>query len=120
MTSADTWCTLAPYFTIHAGKLDEFKAMWPLFKKLVVAEEKCMFYTFSFAGQDAHCREGYTDADGVLAHLKNVGPQLQEALKISDLTRLEVHGPAAELAKLREPMAGLNPKFFTVEFGFRR
>jgi len=55
-----------------------------------------------------------------LAHLENVGSLLEEALKISELTRLEVHGPEEELAKLREPLAGLKPQFFTLEYGFRR
>jgi hypothetical protein len=45
---------------------------------------------------------------------------LSEALTMSDITRLEVHGPAAELAKLKVPLAGLNPQFFTLEMGFRR
>lgn len=60
------------------------------------------------------------NAAGLLAHLENVGALLEEAFKIAEITRLEVHGPEAELDKLREPLAGLNPQFFTLEFGFRR
>ena len=45
---------------------------------------------------------------------------MEEALAIAELTRLEVHGPEAELAQLREPLAGLDPRFFTLEYGFRR
>jgi hypothetical protein len=56
----------------------------------------------------------------VLAHLENVGSLLGEALKISEIARLEIHGPEEELAKLREPMAQLKPQFFTLEYGFRR
>ena len=52
--------------------------------------------------------------------LDNVGALLGEALKISDLTRLEVHGPEEDLAKLREPLAELNPQYFILEYGFRR
>jgi hypothetical protein len=36
-------------------------------------------------------------------------------LTIVDLTRLEVHGPAAELEKLKAPLAHLNPAWFEVE-----
>jgi hypothetical protein len=32
--------------------------------------------------------------------------------KIADLTGLEVHGPAAELDKLRKPLAHLKPQWF--------
>ena len=77
-------------------------------------------YRFSFDGDQAHCREGYSDAAGILAHLENVGALLEEALAIADITRLEVHGPEDELAQLREPLAALSPQFFTLEFGFRR
>jgi len=75
---------------------------------------------FSFDGDQAHCREGYEDAEGLLAHLDNVGALLGEALKISDLTRLEVHGPEEELVKLRGPLSELNPQYFVLECGFRR
>ena len=40
---------------------------------------------------------------------------LAEALKIGDLIRLELHGPANELDKLRKPLAHLNPVWFVVE-----
>jgi len=33
---------------------------------------------------------------------------------------LEIHGSKEELAKLREPLAELNPQFFILEYGFRR
>ena len=83
-------------------------------------EPGALYYGFTFDGDTAHCREGYKDAEALLAHLENVGPLLQEALKISDISRLEVHGPESELEKLREPLAGLSPQFFALEYGFRR
>ena len=87
---------------------------------LTNTESKCLYYGFSFDGDLVHCREGYEDAEGLLTHLDNVGALLGEALKIADLTRLEVHGPEEELAKLREPLAELNPQYFILEYGFRR
>ena len=56
----------------------------------------------------------------MLAHLQNVGELLGEALKISRIARLEVHAPAAEIDKLKGPMASLGPQFFTLEEGIRR
>jgi quinol monooxygenase YgiN len=120
MMNQDTCCTLAPYFKIHQGQVALFREGCEAFVKKTRTEPKCMFYGFSFDGDEAHCREGYEDADALLFHLDNVGALLEEALKIADLTRLEVHGPESELARLREPMAGLNPQFFTLELGFRR
>lgn len=120
MTSKDTCCTLAPYFTIHKGKIDDFKTLCERFVELTETEPKCMFYGFSFDGQSAHCCEGYIDADGILAHLENVGDALQEALQIADLERLEVHGPDSELAKLQAPLSELSPQYFRLEYDFRR
>ena len=37
---------------------------------------------------------------------------LAQALAMADLIRIEVHGPAAELAKLKEPLAHLKPAWF--------
>ena len=66
------------------------------------------------------CREAYVGAAGLLTHLSNVGALLAEAFKIATLTRLEVHGPAAELDQLRGPLAQMNPAWFILEAGLRR
>ena len=120
MSRPDTCCTLVPYFKVADGQLDAFKALCPKFVEKTRSEPACVHYAFSFNGQAVHCREGYDDAAGVLAHLENVGALLGEALKIAEITRLEVHGPAAELDKLRGPLAQLNPAFFVLGEGFRR
>ena len=120
MTTQDKCCTIAPYFKIKDGKLGDFQALCDQFVAKTNQEPKCLYYGFSFDGDIAHCREGYKDAEGLLAHLENVGALLQEALTIADITRLEVHGPEEELAKLREPLSGLNPQFFELKYGFRR
>ena len=120
MALEDTVCTLVPYFTVHDGKLDEFKALGEKLVERTRSEDGVAFYGFSFAGQQAHCREGYANAEAVLAHLENVDALLNEALQIASVDRLEVHAPAAELAKLAKPLEGLNPTMFTMETGFRR
>ena len=43
---------------------------------------------------------------------------LEKALSLSTLERLELIGPESELAKLRGPLAGLNPVYYTLEYGF--
>ncbi len=120
MATKDTCCTIAPYFKVHDGKLDAFKALCERFVERTGSEPKCLYYGFSFSGDQVHCREGYTDAEGLLAHLDNVGSLLQEAQEIADITRLEIHGPEEEVAKLRQPLAELKPQFFTLLYGFRR
>jgi quinol monooxygenase YgiN len=120
MATQDLCCTVVPYFKAHAGKLDAFKALCERFVSKATNEPKCLYYGFSFDGDQIHCREGYADAESVLTHLENVGTLLTEALTIADLTRLEIHGPETELAKLRGPLGQFNPQFFVLEYGFRR
>ncbi len=120
MATDDKCCTVVPHFKAHPGKMDEIKALCVQCVEQTAGEPKCLYYGFSFDGDECHCREGYADGEGLLAHVENIGPLLQELLTISDLTRLEVHGPEEELAKLREPLAGLSPQYFVLEYGFRR
>ena len=114
MGTLSNFVSLHPYFKVHPGKLDEFKAGFPAFVEMTKAEPKNLFYEFSVNGDEVFCREGYADARGLLAHLDNVGALLAQAMKIADLIRLEVHGPPAELKKLREPLAHLTPEWFEI------
>src|SRR3954454_5855621 len=114
MNKLANFVSLHPYFKIHPGKIEEFKAGFAAFVEKTKAEPKNLFYAFSVNGDEVFCREGYADAEGLLAHLDNIGALLAEALKIGDLVRLEVHGAAAELEKLRAPLEHLNPQWFVV------
>jgi len=120
MATQDKCCTIVPYFKVHDGKIEAFKLLCEQFVEKTDEETKCLYYGFSFDGDQVHCREGYADAVGLLHHLENVGSLLQEALGIADLTRIEVHGPEDELSKLRKPLKELKPQFFTLKYGFRR
>ena len=120
MATQDSCCTIVPYFEVPPEKMELCKSYCERFVAMTSSEPKCLYYGFSFSGDQVFCREGYADAEGVLAHLGNVGPTLEEMLGFVKLTRLEIHGPAEELAKLKEPLAKLNPTYFTLEYGFRR
>ena len=109
--------SIHPYFKAHPGKLDEIKALLPEFVKKSATEEKILHYEFTLHGVEIFCRESYRDADGVLAHLSNVGDLLNKMLTMADLIRLEMHGPTGELEVLKEPLANLNPAWFIVECG---
>jgi len=114
MSRLANFVSLHPYFKVHAGQLDAAKALLPQFQEKTNSEPKMLYYEFTMNGDEIYCREGYTDAEGVLAHLENVGALLGEMVKIADVTRVEVHGPVAELDKLRGPLAQLNPAWFAL------
>ena len=120
MATEDKCCTIAPYFKVANDQQEAFKKLCEQFVEKTRQEPKCLYYGFSFSGDVAFCREGYEDAEGVLAHIENVGALLEQIMEIAELTRLEIHGPEQELAELREPLAELNPQFFSLEYGFRQ
>ena len=109
-----------PYFKIHSGKLDACEDLVKRFVETTKPEPGCLYYSFTFNGDQAYCREAYVDADALLKHAESVGALIQEALTIADIIRLEAHGPAAEIDKLREPLAGLKPEYFILDHGFRK
>ncbi len=115
----DTSVSFHPYFKIHSGKVADFKALCHRFIEKTKTETGCLYYSFTFDGDAVYCREGYLDAAALLTHVENVNAQIQEALTIADIVRLEAHGPEAELNKLREPLAALNPQYFVLYQGFR-
>ena len=72
--------TIHPYFKVSEGNLGAFKELCERFVSTTSAEPKCLYYGFSFNGDEVFCREGYADAAGLLTHLDNVGALLAEAL----------------------------------------
>ena len=120
MSALSNFVSLHPYFKVHPGKLETVKAGFPRFVEKTATEKKNLFYGFTINGDEIFCREGYTDAEGVLAHLDNVGALLAEMLTMADLTRVEVHGPAEELDKLKAPLAHLNPAWFAIQCGVKK
>ena len=117
MATLSNFVSLHPYFKVHPGKLAEFKERLPAFVERTAREERNLFYEFTINGDEVFCREGYTNAAGIMEHLDNVGAMLAEAMKIADLIRIELHGPAEELEKLKGPLAHLRPVWFILSTG---
>lgn len=109
--------SIHPYFKIHEGKVEEVKALLPEFVAKVENEEGCLYYSFTMKGDELYCREGYVGAAGAIAHVENVGPELAKIFESVEITRIEVHGPADELEKLKEPFAALNPSWWEYQTG---
>ncbi|MDA3921622.1 MAG: hypothetical protein PF501_13220 [Salinisphaera sp.] len=116
----DFGVSFAPYFNVPAGRMSEFRELADRFMAATSGEQGCLYYGFCFNGHKALCREGYQDADAFLVHLNNVGELFAEAQQIATIERMEMHGPADELDKLRKPLADLDIEYFVLETGFRR
>lgn len=113
--------SIHPYFKVHAGKMEAFKAALPAFVKKTATEPRNLYYDFTVNGDIVYCREAYLGAEGVMEHVANVGPMLGTLFALAELTRIEVHGPADELEKLKNgPLADLKPTWFTYFDGVKR
>lgn len=112
--------SLHPYFKVHPGKLDAVKAVLQRCVEQTRSEPKCLSYEFTRNDDVVFCRESYEGADGALTHIGNVTPLLGELLKMAELIRLEIHGPAVELEKMRAPLAALKPAWFATELGLQK
>ena len=114
MSRLSGFVSLHPYFKVPPDKLQMLKDVLPEFVAKTHAETQNLFYEFTINGDEVFCREGYVNAEALLEHLGNVAAMLEVALKIAELVRIEVHGPAAELEKLKGPLAHLNPAWFVL------
>ena len=85
--------SIAPYFKVHEGQLPAFRALCERFVEKTSAEPGCLYYGFALDSDEVHCREAYDDADALLAHVESVEALIGEALEISEMARLEIHGP---------------------------
>src|SRR5438105_15807016 len=120
MSALSNFVSLHPYFKVHPGKLDAVKAGFPRFVEKTATEKENLFYEFTSNGEEMFCREAYQSAEGLLAHLDNIGALLAELLKMADLIRFEVHGPVKEPDKFKAPLAHLNPVWFTLEYSVEK
>ncbi len=105
-----------PYFRVPSDKLAFLKVILPEFVARTRNETGNLFYEFTINGDEVFCREAYVNAEALLEHLDNIGEMLAATLKMAELIRLEVHGPAAQLEQLKEPLAHLNPVWFVIHW----
>jgi quinol monooxygenase YgiN len=115
MNRLSGFVSLHPYFKVPPDKLGHLKAILPEFAAKTRNEAGNLFYEFTINHDEVFCREGYVNAEALLEHLDNVRAMLAETLTMADLIRLEVHGPATQLDKLKEPLAHLNPAWFVLQ-----
>jgi quinol monooxygenase YgiN len=115
--SIESSVSINPYFRISDANMAAAKELLNTFCQLVKNEKGCLYYNFCFNGNVMTCREAYADAAAIFAHLENCGEALGKFVAIAELFRIEILGPAAELDKLREPLANMKPEFYVLDCG---
>ena len=92
---------IRPYFTVLDW--DKARPIMAEFVKRTATEERMIFYGWDINGDTLHCREAYLDGAAVNKHLENVGSCIGELLAegVAKLDTIAIHGPAAELEKVK-------------------
>ena len=70
MNYISNFVSLHPYFKVHPGKLDAFKAGLPAFVEKTKTERKNLFYDFTISDDDVLCREVTSTLTGSLCTLR--------------------------------------------------
>lgn len=112
--------SIHPYFKVQAGRMEEARAILARFVATTTPEPGNLYYDFTIRGDMVFCREAYDGAEALITHITNVGEILGEFLGIAEVARLEIHGAAAEIEKLKGPFAAMNPEWYVFECGVSR
>src|SRR5206468_12913815 len=83
MNQLSRFVSLHPYFKLPSDKMPYLKAILPEFAAKTRNETGNLFYEFTINGDEVFCREGYVNAEALLAHLENVGAMLAQALAMA-------------------------------------
>lgn len=110
----DTTLTLLVHWAV--ADMPAFVKGAAAFEDLTKLEPGNKFYGFTQNGDKlAVCKEAYTDAASFLAHLGNVGVPLgNTGPEIASISRIEAHGPQAELDALRVPLEAFNTSYWAL------
>ena len=108
------------YLKVNNQTKQGFKGLAENLIEITRGEMGCLFYGFSYAENEACCREGYKDAESFVAHLDNIEDLLHRLNSLTECLRLEIHGPLEEIAKLRgwPSLNQLNPTYYVFDAGF--
>jgi quinol monooxygenase YgiN len=110
-------------FTIHEGKIEEFKKLVQDMSRLVKANEPdTIGYKFYLNSSETKCivSDTYANSEAVFAHSNGVASQtiLPKIFNVSRISRFEVYGnPRAELQKL---LTSFSPETYNRFAGFNR
>jgi hypothetical protein len=114
-------CILNPSFKIKVGKAEEIKLLLVEILAKTQKEEGCLHFHIYMEKEAFVLNEIYTDAEAIFAHMDNIGEDLLGKLfSLADLTELRLCGPAAEIDKLKGPMAKFNPRCLVYDSGFSK
>ena len=118
------------HFSIHPRfTVSDWSAARPLLDETVARMKLvsgCIYFGWTRCGDDLVCRQAYTNAEGVRAHLDGVGALIEQlASGPATLDSVSVHGPSTRLGECKAVMGekygvSVSPRYFALDSGFQR
>jgi quinol monooxygenase YgiN len=110
-------------FTIHEGKIEEYKKLVQEMSRVVEANEPdTIGYQFYLSRDETKCivSEIYTNSEAVSAHSNGVASQtiLPKIFNVSRISRFEVYGNPTK--ELQEVLTSFSPQTYNLFAGFSR
>ncbi len=112
--------SIHPYFKVKPGNMPQARALLDQMVSRTTTEKDNLYYDFTINNDTIFCREAYVGAEALLLHSANVDPVLKDFVPLVDILRVEIHGTAGELDKLRDHYAPLNPDYYVFACGVKR
>mmetsp|Transcript_159670 Transcript_159670/g.291372 ORF Transcript_159670/g.291372 Transcript_159670/m.291372 type:complete len:594 (+) Transcript_159670:96-1877(+) len=116
-TVADTTVTLFSYYDYADGNRSHVEAIMAGVITLTKEEPGNLFYGWAHRDTGYVIKDCYVNAQAYLDHVLNMQQLRQNAAKVYSLTKVEVHGPAKELEKLKTVLSASTTTYWAAEQG---
>lgn len=106
--------TIQALFRVHPGRREIVDRLLVELDRHASDEPLVLFHEASFHSDNLALRIAYPSAVSLLDHLAGSSDGFERLLSETDLIRMEVHGPEAELSQLRGPLGVFQPDWFVL------
>lgn len=114
MSRLSQFVAIQATFRIHPGLREIVNRLLGEFDRRASDEPLILFHEASFQSDALALRIAFPSAVSLLDHLAGTSDGFERLLSETDLIRMEIHGPEAELSQLRGPLGALQPDWFVL------
>ncbi len=114
MSRLSQFVTIQASFRVHPGCREIVDRLLVELDRRASDEPLVLFHEASFHSDNLALRIAFPSAVSLLDHLAGTSNGFERLLSETDLIRMEVHGPDAELSQLRGPLGVFQPDWFVL------
>lgn len=114
MPRLSQFITIQALFRVHPGSREIVDRLLGELDRRASDQPMVLFHEASFHSDDLALRIAFPSAVSLLDHLASTSDGFERLLSETDLIRMEVHGPEADLSQLRGPLGIFQPDWFVL------